>query len=90
MLAQYKTKTNIGVGLGLVIQFAGRMLMDEHSTAAIGVLLVFGGFLAFIWGCAQYAKGKGYTGWLGLFGILSIIGLIVLVILPDKHKTATA
>jgi hypothetical protein len=50
---------------------------------------VFGaGFILFIWGCGQYAKGKGYSAYFGALGLLSIVGLVVLVVFPDKFKNA--
>lgn len=86
MLAEYKTKTNIGVGLGIVAQVAGRMLMGQGNTG-VGAILVLVGAVLFIWGCCNYTQGKGYSGWLGLLGLLSCIGLLILVFLPDKHKS---
>lgn len=85
MLAQYKKNTNIGVGLGIVFQLAGRFLSNSGSEG-FGLILLLIGLVAFIWGCGQYAKGKGYSVWFGALGLLSIIGLIVLVLFPDKHK----
>ena len=85
MLAQFKKNTNIGVGLGIVLQIAGRVLANSGSEG-IGLVVLLVGLAAFIWGCGQYAKGKGYSAWFGALGLLSIIGLIVLVIFPDKHK----
>lgn len=86
MLEGSKAKTNLGVGLGLLLQLGGRILVDQESTVIFGFILILGGFIAFLWGCAHYAKGKGYSGWFGLLGLLSIIGLIILVLFPDKHK----
>jgi hypothetical protein len=83
MLAQHKTNTNIGVGLGIVLQIAGRTMQSPF-----GLLLLLAGAVAFIWGCSEYAKGKGYSGWFGLLGLLSILGLIILAVMPDKHKDA--
>ncbi|MGH8677258.1 MAG: hypothetical protein ACREUQ_02755 [Burkholderiales bacterium] len=83
MLAQHKTNTNIGVGLGIVLQIAGRSMQSPF-----GVLLMLAGVVAFIWGCTEYARGKGYSGWFGVLGLFSILGLIVLAVMPDKHKDA--
>lgn len=84
MLPQYKRNTNIGVGIGIVLQVAGRT-MAERGTPDIGLIVALVGVAVFIWGCGQYAKGKGYSAWFGALGLLSIIGLIVLVVMPDKH-----
>lgn len=92
MLSEYKRKTNIGVGVGLFVQVIGRYLdlRGSPNEALAGLLIFLAGLGVFIWGCAQYAKGKGHSGLLGVLGLLSILGLIVLVFLPDRHKLASA
>lgn len=90
MLAEYKTKTNIGIGCGLILQFIGRTLGGVEGAELIGLLMVLVGFIMFIWGCGCYAVGKGYSQFLGLLGILSCLGLIILAVLPDKHKAPPA
>uniref|UniRef100_A0A7C4QSE0 Uncharacterized protein n=1 Tax=Schlesneria paludicola TaxID=360056 RepID=A0A7C4QSE0_9PLAN len=87
MLAEKKAATNIGVGVGIVLQILGRILQTQGDAMAIGgllMMLVGAGF--FIWGCINYCEGKGYPGALGLLGLLSCLGLLELVLLPDKHK----
>jgi len=85
MLPENKTNTNIGVGLGFLLEILGRFVLGGSW---IGLLLVLVGVVLFIWGCMNYAVGKGHSKWLGLLGLLSFIGLIILVILPDHHKEA--
>jgi TRAP-type C4-dicarboxylate transport system permease small subunit len=85
MIKEYKYNTNLGVGFGIIAQIAGSFL-SKYGYLLFGNVLMFIGFILFIWGCVQYAKGKGYSGWLGLLGLLSIFGLLVLVLLRDKHK----
>lgn len=85
MLAKYKRTTNAGVGIGILVSVAGRFVIIQGNPQ-LGMLVTLGGFVLFIWGCAQYCRAKGQNPWLGLFGILSIFGLIVLFFLPDKHK----
>lgn len=84
MLAEYKKKTNIGVGFGILAQFFGRVFEDVNSMLALLILLC--GFILFVWGCCSYAKGKGYNSAWGVLGLFSVIGLIILVFFPDKHK----
>ena len=74
MLAEKKTNTNIGVGVGILLQLVSGMM------GPLGGLFLIVGLAVFIWGCANYAQGKGYSGWLGLLGLASLIGLIVLVV----------
>ncbi len=90
MIAEYKTKANLGIGLGLaclVIAVVTRLNAGAGITNGISLLLSLlqlVGFAFWIWGCCMYAKGKGYSGVVGLLGLLSLIGLIILVVLPDK------
>ena len=90
MLAEYKTKTNIYVGLGILGQIAARFIISGAGESTpklmLGLVLLIAAIVSFIAGCCFYAKGKGYSGALGLLGLLSCIGLIILVLLPDKHR----
>ncbi|MDW8243089.1 MAG: hypothetical protein RMJ88_07740 [Thermogemmata sp.] len=88
MLPEKKVATNIGVGIGILLQIIGRVLMTQQSevTWLVGISIVITGLVFFIWGCVNYSQGKGYPGILGLLGLLSILGLLILVLLPDKHK----
>jgi uncharacterized membrane protein len=87
MLPDNKTKTNIGVGVGFLLQILGRFLTTTSTAGSLfGLILILVGLVLFIWGCMNYAVGKGHSKWLGLLGLLSCIGLIILVFLPDHHK----
>lgn len=84
MLAEYKRNTNIGIGVGFLLQLAARTMPPESGGLAAFLSVL--GFVLFIWGCCSYAKGKGHSGWWGLLGLLWILGLIILFFLPDRHK----
>ena len=84
MLAQKKTNTNIGIGGGFVLQLIGNGITTQFG--AVGYLVVLAGIVMWLWGCWNYAQGKGYPGFLGLLGIFSCIGLVILAVLPDKNK----
>jgi len=90
MLAEYKRKANIGVGIGLVLQIMGNILIGPKeavgSAPLVGLIALMAGPVFFIWGCMSYSKGKGHHSAWGLLGLLSIIGLIVLALFRDKHK----
>ena len=92
MLETHKKKTNIGVGLGLALQIAGRMLFGSESsaTSALGVVLIVAGLAALAWGCSMYAQGKGHHPAMGLLGLLSLIGLLILVAMEDRHPENAA
>lgn len=95
MLAEYKTKTNIGIGLGIVGQFVGRALIasggsENPAVSFLGVAVIIGAIVAFLYGCRSYAIGKGYHPAFGFFGLLSCIGLLVLVFLKDKYPDGVA
>jgi hypothetical protein len=89
MLTEYKRKTNIGVGIGFVCLTAGRLMVAGAipGASSIGWPLVAIGLCIFLWGCGQYAMGKGHSPFWGALGFFYIIGLVVLYFLPDKHKT---
>ena len=56
MLPQYKRKTNIGVGVGLLLQLIGNVLLGPEGSdpslnqSIIGMFLALVGFVLFIWG----------------------------------------
>jgi hypothetical protein len=93
LIAHYRTKSNIGIGLGLVLQFGSvaMVTMLQHSagrtmsvaTLGLFVMIRLFAIALFIWGCCMYAKAKGRSAGLGAFGLLSLIGLIVLACLKD-------
>ncbi|MHC4656724.1 MAG: hypothetical protein ACYS91_17160 [Planctomycetota bacterium] len=89
MLPEKKTKTNLGVGIGVLLQLAGYFLVQTTETCAIallGLILLLISIPVFIWGCMNYAEGKGHSKWVGLVGIAGLIGLIVLAVLPDQKR----
>jgi len=89
MIGEYRLRTNIGVGLGIIAQIVGFYVSYYVHIGIIlwlAAIVIYGGFLLFIWGLWNYAKGKGYKGVWGLLGLFSIFGFIVLALFPDKKK----
>lgn len=88
MLKGSKLKTNVGIGAGWVTLLVGssmaRAPSSSHPMLAIAVLVVGAAF--FIWGCAQYSKGKGHSAYWGALGLLWIFGLVVLFFFKDRNK----
>jgi hypothetical protein len=90
MLKEYKRKTNIGVGIGFLALAFGNYAIRTGSLGGpiVGLMLCLLGIPLFLWGCGQYAQGKGYSPYWGALGLLYILGLLVLVLMPDRHKAA--
>lgn len=87
MLTEFKHKASIGVGAGLLLIIVGRVILKfGESMAIVGAVALLAGSVLFIWGCCQYAKAKGYSGWWGLLGFLSVIGLLILFFFRDQHR----
>lgn len=89
MLAEYRKKTNIGVGIGIlcqVIGFVASYYVDIGTILWLAAILIYGGIILLVWGLWSYAVGKGYRGKWGLLGFLGVIGLIILFFFPDKNK----
>jgi hypothetical protein len=87
MLPHKKTKTNIGVGIGIVLQLSKFILVSMgYVSPTSGLIIELIGIVFFTWGCMNYAEGKGHSKWLGLLGLLSCIGLLILIFLPDRHR----
>jgi hypothetical protein len=84
MIAEYKRKTNWGVGLGLVALVSGNaMAAGAGGIGGRGLMVI--GIGLFIWGCVSYAKAKGQHPAWGILGLFSIFGLIALVLMKDRH-----
>jgi hypothetical protein len=86
MLPEKKIKTNIGVGIGIILEIAANVLSTHHIQPLLALVCWLLGAFFFVWGCMNYAEGKGHSKLLGLLGLLSCIGLIVLIFLPDNRK----
>jgi threonine/homoserine/homoserine lactone efflux protein len=66
MLPDKKTKTIIGVGIGFILQIAGRVLAASSKAGAVlGLILMWVGAACFLWGGINYAEGKRHSKWPG-------------------------
>lgn len=91
MLPEYRIKTNIGVGLGILAQLIGfiaSQYVDIGTVLWLAAILIYGGIILFVWGLWAYAIGKGYRGTWGLLGFLGVFGLIALFLFPDKQRSS--
>ena len=92
MIAEYKKKANIGIGLAILVTVVLIVLtalvsgISEETDSILKDIFVLPVF-PFIYGLCCYAKGKGYHGAWGLLGVFTLIGLIILGCFPDRHKS---
>ena len=88
MLPEYQRKTNIGVGIGFVLQVIAISLVWTHARAIVVVfslVITLISIPVFTWGCMNYVEGKGHSKWVGLVGLAGLIGLMVLIVLPGHN-----
>ncbi len=89
MIQEFNNKSNIYIGIGLLLQIFYRLIFPQlqfHDSLILNLLISWTGVIVFTLGCRYYAKSKGYSGWLGLLGFATLFGLIILFLLPDKTK----
>jgi len=68
---------------GLIMQIAGRFMMDSEQ-GTLGALITVLGTVMLLVGFAYYAKAKGRNPMWCLAAFLSVIGLIILSFLKDE------
>ncbi len=97
-----KASVGVGVGVvfqsvGAIIlrldpdvpnQFTG-LAVETQATLQfwVAALMLAASVPVFVWGCGNYAQGKGHSSSLGALGVLGVLGLIVLLILPPVKTT---
>ena len=87
----FETRTNLFVGMGLLCTILGSWLSAQSPDLRLfwSVIILCGAAL-FIWGCVNYARWKGRSGWFGLLGYFWIFGLLGLVFLSNRRKQLQA
>lgn len=87
MIDDEKVRGKIGIGLGLLIQFLGSAQTQFGGPLApYAVTMAVAGTVLLVWGCAAYAKSKGYAPLLGgVLGLTSFIGPLLLALLPTRR-----
>lgn len=85
MIKEYNNKS-LAFGLpGLVIQFAGMLMVNfRPELNMLGNVLVLAGTVLLFAGLGYYAKAKGHHPAWCVFGLLSLLGFVVLGLLPDR------
>jgi hypothetical protein len=82
VLAIYKKKAKIGVGLWLLATAVSMFAVAPELATSMTPLAVWaraGSYAILVWGSWNWAKGKGHHGAWGFLGLL-------VVFLPDRHK----
>jgi hypothetical protein len=83
----FKFNASLFVGCGIPLMFLGSLISKEGGLSIVLSIFTFVlGWASLIWGCVNYFRWKGYSGWLGLFGYLLLPGLIVLVCFPNNRN----
>ena len=89
MLIDKEKNINLGVGNGVLLQLVAAVLFwtQAGGTATIvGLILILISVPLFVWGCMNYAEGKGHSKWVGLLGLAGLPGLVALIVLPDQNQ----
>ena len=92
MLPGYSSKANIFTFAGIgVLALSGPIAKNPSGgfDPVVAAIMVSVGLIVLIWGCVNFMRSKGYSGWFGLFGLLLLPGLIILAFFPDKHRTTS-
>ena len=82
-----KTKSTLAMAFGIVLMLTGSWIARQASGQfPAGLVTWLGGCALVVWGCVDYARWKGYSGWFGLFSYLLLVGLVVLLCLPNRRQ----
>jgi general secretion pathway protein G len=89
MKQEYVNKSTLGIFSGIVfptLYYWMFFFMPTMAMSWIGQTACILGYLAFIWGTAMFAEGKGYSRWWGILGLGYVFGLLILMFFPDRFK----
>jgi hypothetical protein len=93
MIPEYKTKSNIGVGVGVLVLvpwFLTQVMPNSDGVMIVRAVSGIGGLILIVWGCMNYAAAKGYSKAYGLLIFMCFPGMIALALLKDKNTDKEA
>jgi hypothetical protein len=84
---QFKERGELGILVGVGTMFLGSGLgQQDPDRLLMGIAVSLIGSAAMLWGCVNYMRWKGYSGWFGVLGYLLLPGLIALACFPNRRK----
>lgn len=86
MIAEYRTKGQLAIGIGLLGSVGVGKLGVWHSPLYLPALVAE--LVICAYACSTYARAKGFSPWLGALAPLVVIGLVCVMLLPDRHRDA--
>jgi hypothetical protein len=85
--ARFQSRATLGVAAGILAMFLGSGISKSGPDHLwTGAATALGGWALLIWGCVNYARWKGLSGWLGFCGYLLLPGLLILVLFPNRRN----
>ncbi len=86
MITEYRVLGSLGIGTGILIHVAGFNCSMFHAPYQLTNGLWTLATVVLTFGCANYARGKGFSPWLGVSALIAPLGVVVVSLLPDRCK----
>lgn len=86
MITEYRVMGSLGIGTGILIHVVGFNCGIFHAPIPLTIGLWTLATAVLTFGCANYARGKGFSPWLGVTALIAPLGVVVVSLLPDRCK----
>jgi hypothetical protein len=84
---EFQLPALLGIVSGFLLVFLSNGVASKTEGGLVHrVLLLAAGFACEVWGCVNYARRKGLSGFLGLLGYVFLPGVILLACLPNRRR----